>query len=187
MYSKTRFLILLFTITCLAACINSPRINSWEENLELGEKYHIEGNARLAIRYLSYSIKQNPENPEAYNYRGLVQSGLLRDSEAIQDFETAISLDSDWSTPYSNLCALHLRNKELAQALRQCNKAINLFYDPVYIRPFGLRGEIYFHLGEYEKSCADIQIVIDVSSTVGYSIEKLLDKPQMANCTIKSK
>ena len=61
--------------------------------LNIGIRLYNEGDAEKALGYFDRAIKEAPDNPEGYYYRGLSYLGLGRNDEARADFEKLLEID----------------------------------------------------------------------------------------------
>jgi tetratricopeptide (TPR) repeat protein len=70
----------------------ATEIEQWRQ----GRKYYAQGKYQQAINAYSIAISLNDLNPGTYLDRGLVYATLDEPSQALANFETALSLDGGW-------------------------------------------------------------------------------------------
>jgi tetratricopeptide (TPR) repeat protein len=83
-----------------------------------------------------------------------------RDYErAIQDYDKAIRLRSDYYAPFQGRCAARAyADKGFAEALSDCDESLRL--NPGNVDSLGLRGLVNFKMGRYDKAIADCDQVL---------------------------
>ncbi len=95
------------------------------------------------IASLTETIKNNPNDPQAYNMRGSVLAQAGKTEEALADFNKAISLDPNYGQAYANRGLIYRKTKRLDQAMVDYDRALALdpSYAPALARPrHGLQG-----------------------------------------------
>src|SRR5215472_11628749 len=87
------------------------------------------------IASLSETIKNNPNDPQAYNMRGTVLAQAGKPDEALADFNKAISLDPNYGQAYANRGLIYRQGKKLDLAMADYEKALSLDanYGPAYL------------------------------------------------------
>src|SRR5664279_5346915 len=95
-----------------------PRLVSSGDMLSLGE-----------------AIKTDPDNPQAYNARGVALAQAGKTQDALADFNKAISLDPNYAQAYANRGLAYRQSKRLDQAMADYQRAIALDanYAPAYL------------------------------------------------------
>src|ERR1700758_3785025 len=93
------------------------------------------------IASLTETIKNNPNDPQAYNMRGSVLAQAGKPDEALADFNKAIGLDPNYGQAYANRGLIYRQTKRLDQAMADYERAISLDanYAPAYLG----RGMVY--------------------------------------------
>jgi tetratricopeptide (TPR) repeat protein len=92
----------------------------------------------------------------AHNNRGNIYHKKPDHFMALQDYDSAISLNSGYSGAYYNRGVLYqYKIKDYKKALADYSKAISI--DPNYIKAYHNRASLYSELGEIEKAAADME------------------------------
>jgi tetratricopeptide (TPR) repeat protein len=126
--------------------------------LEKSRIYALSKNLDEGLSFTNKYIKQFPNETNFYIYRALLYSDSNNPKKAITDFNTYLNSTSkkdsvDLLLVYFGLGKAHLIAKDYDNALVQTNTGLNLF--PDYSPGYGLRGEIYFRLKDYDSSLRD--------------------------------
>src|SRR5258708_23584761 len=117
--------ILLITIALSGCSINLGSLTPASENEDTARSTSsIAAPSRIAA--LSETIKNTPNDPQAYNTRGLAlaQAGKLED--ALADFNKAISLAPNDARAYVNRGLIYRQTKRLDQAMAGYERALAL-------------------------------------------------------------
>jgi tetratricopeptide (TPR) repeat protein len=103
-----------------------------------------EGPAQVAastnIASLSETVKNNPNNPQAYNMRGSILAQAGKTEEALSDFNKAIGLDPNYGQAYANRGLIYRKTGRLDQAMADYERALAL--DPNYAPAWLGRGMV---------------------------------------------
>src|SRR6204780_5337286 len=86
------------------------------------------------ISSLGETIKNNPDNPQAYNMRGSVLGEAGKTEEALADFNKAISLDPNYGQAFANRGLIYRQTKRLDQAMADYDRSLALHpnHPPAY-------------------------------------------------------
>ena len=106
-----------------------------------GEKDDATQGGSGSITSLTDAIRNNPNDPQAYNARGLLLAQGGKSEEALADLNKAIGLDPGYGHAYANRATVYRHTKKLDQALADYNRAIAL--DANYAPAWLGRGMIY--------------------------------------------
>src|ERR1019366_3663470 len=82
------------------------------------------------IASLTETVRNNPNDPQAYNMRGSVLAQAGKTEEALADFSKAISLDPNYGQAFANRGLIYRKTKRLDQAMSDYERALAL--DPNY-------------------------------------------------------
>lgn len=151
-------LILLINIGHFAYCQN---------NLELSNKYFLEGNNKAdsgnyisAILLYSKAIQINSTDPSPFVNRGNCKSRMGDHLGAIEDFTIAIRLDPNIPQTYNNRGYEYFLIKNYSSALKDYDNAIGL--DVRYAKAYFNKGLCYNDMGDFQKAIMCISTVIDL-------------------------
>ena len=138
---------------------------------------------REEVQRYTEQIKQNPNDANAYNGRGMAYWYLKQHEKAIQDLNKAIELNPNFSAPYSKNAYIHLGYYHLA--IDDCSKSIAL--DPNGPIAYNSRGVAYLRLKQYERAIDDFNkaLELDPNYTTAKNNRKAcydaLDTPEAPN------
>jgi len=126
--------------------------------LEKSRTYALSKNLVEGLSFTNKYIKQFPDEGNFYIYRALLYSDSNNPKKAIGDFNAYLNSTSkkdsaDLLLVYFGLGKSYLIAKDYDNALVQTNTGLNLF--PDYSPGYGLRGEIFFRLKDYDSSLRD--------------------------------
>lgn len=130
-----------------------------------------QGDIETSYQLIEKSTQLDPLNPIVHIYHGLLAAHLVQapaDSfihQSIQDFEKAVSLDSNWTVSHANLGALYLEIGEIEKAKTQFEHASDL--SPNWYIPNLNLGMIYEENG-------------DLGNAKSYYITTLSKQPELA-------
>src|ERR1700753_319109 len=87
------------------------------------------------IASLTETIKNNPNDPQAYNMRGGVLAQAGKTDDALADFNKAIAVEASYAKAYANRGLVYRQTKRLDQAMAAYERAIALDanYAPAYL------------------------------------------------------
>jgi len=136
------------------------------------EKYFARGMARdglssfdLAIEDFNSVLKITPNDPLAFNYRGLVYYHKQEFDKATADYDQAIKLDPKLEVAWFNKGTLNLAKKEYPEAVKNFDKAISI--KPM-MGSYSMRGQAFTELKKYDEAIADFNKAIEMEPTNGY-------------------
>jgi tetratricopeptide (TPR) repeat protein len=110
------------------------------------------------IASLTETIKNNPDNPQAYNMRGSVLAQAGKTEEALTDFNKAISLDPNYGQAFANRGQIYRKTKRLDQAMPDYERALAL--DANYAPAWLGRGLVHKARGEATQALEDFNKAI---------------------------
>jgi Flp pilus assembly protein TadD len=138
-------------------------------NFEKGFALYKEGNFEAALAIFHALIRQEPENPTYFLYRGRILTRLGKGTEALADFDVLIQLEP-YNTDYisDRGVVLHLlgRNEE---ALEELDRAANL--DPKNPYRYSSRAYLKDRIGDFAGAILDYEkaIELDPEDAVSYN------------------
>ncbi len=105
-------------------------------------------------------IDLNPENADAYYYRGVAFANKGDYDKAVQDYTQAISVDPKYAIAYSNRGAAFFNKGDIYQAIQDFTKAASV--NPADARSYNNRGVVYQKSGDIDKAIVDYTKAIDL-------------------------
>ena len=118
------------------------------------------GQIDRAIEAYSYAIELNPNNPAAYNNRGVSYDSKEKYDRAIADFNTAIQLKPNLAEAYSNRGAAYNKQDDFDRAIADFNTAIQLKSN--LAEAYSNRGNAYNGKEEYDRAIEDCNRAIQL-------------------------
>jgi tetratricopeptide (TPR) repeat protein len=126
---------------------------------ELGVLSYLNKDFTEAIKYFTNSITIS-EDARTYNDRASCYR-MINDNElAINDYITAISIDSDLAFIYNNLASIYRKKGDSVQALNYYTLAISKDQD--YVLAYNNRGSLYISFNDIDKALNDIEKAISI-------------------------
>ena len=135
--------------------------------LNLGVAAHQNGNLPDAIDYYHRAIERDPNNANAYTYRGYAYNRKGEYDNAIGDFNRAIELNPNNANVYTYRGIAYNRKGEYGKAIGDFNRAIKR--DPNYAYAYAMRGSAYNSKGEYDKTIGDFSRAIELNPNYAYA------------------
>ncbi|KAI9337807.1 hypothetical protein BDR26DRAFT_803961 [Obelidium mucronatum] len=116
------------------------------------------------IQAFTKLIKLNPENGQAYLYRGRANAYLAKWDEALRDLTLAIQLAPDRADVFFYRgCLLRDRNKR--KAIEDLSVSVLLDDGPTNSEAFFQRAMLYYKLKKYELAVIDYLTVVELDSS----------------------
>ncbi len=120
-----------------------------------------------AIKEYGEAIRLDPAFMQAYGNRGWAYLKSGQPGLALQDFATTIELgetqkNQEIDKAYDGKCVAHYDLEQYAEALRDCNTALEL--NPTNGMAYVNRGNVHRHLGNLEHALADYAKAIEIGS-----------------------
>jgi serine/threonine-protein kinase len=121
-----------------------------------------------AIDYFTAEIANHPENPWAYQMRGLIRYDRQEYDQAVVDAEAAIKLNPSDAVAYYNRGNAFFAQREYPRAIADYNEVIRL--DPRDVAAYVNRARSWAALNENELAIADLNeaIRIDPNDRASY-------------------
>lgn len=121
-----------------------------------------------AVVNLSWALKKQPRNGEAYRYRGSAFAllGYMRMAHA--DLHKAVFLEPNYHKAWNDLGAVHYMMEYMRDAMKEFNKALAI--DPKFAEAHRHKGEVLSHYGktaEALESCSKA-IALDPSDAENF-------------------
>ena len=112
-----------------------------------------------AVNDLDKAISLRPRFPAALTERGLTLTEMGKTEDALADIGKALSLDPGYAIAHQNKGYAEARAGRWQEALASADMGCRLEPDNLTYRAG--RGEIYVHLGQYDKARRDLQACLD--------------------------
>jgi len=179
---KSKRRILPFVIILLfSSLIISFLVKSWVENV--GEKVkediysqpqsHIEmgrGSTDFTSDELEQEMQANQTSADLCNIKGNEYLMNEEFQKAIEEFDKAIKIDSNYAEPYNGKGVAYRNLSEYHKAIEDYTKAIELY--PSFFEAYNNRGVCFIFLGEYDKACFDFDKACKLGSCQKLEISK---------------
>ena len=133
--------------------------NAFRAHYEIAVLLYIQGNIEDAISSFTSSLMLQ-EDARSFNDRGSCYRKLGEYDKAIDDYLSAINLDSDLAFVYNNLASTYRKQDKTEKALKNYTLAIEI--DNNYAMAYNNRGSLYLDLGDNNKSLSDIDKAISL-------------------------
>jgi Tfp pilus assembly protein PilF/RNA polymerase subunit RPABC4/transcription elongation factor Spt4 len=143
-----------------------------------GYKFMEKGNFDKALPFLEEAVHLNPNNAQAFLYRGICYANQEEFDDAIRDLTEALNLDAveAGELAYYWRAMANYHDDNYNNALADVNEAINL--DAKDVWNFNLRGNIYTALNNLDSAMADYNKALRLdpdNETVKENIQNIED------------
>ena len=139
----------------------SEKVLPAELALQQGNVCMMLGQIVMAIEAYSHVIELNPNNPNAYNNRGVAYSAKGDFDRTIEDYTKAIELNPNYAVAYNNRGGVYYLKEEYESAIVDFTKATEL--NPDYAVAYNNRGVAYYLKEEYESAIVDFTRAIELN------------------------
>lgn len=119
-----------------------------------------EFNPEKRIKHLDKSIELNPFSDRAFDQKGRALDNLKRYEEAIEAYNSAISINLNIGAYFVNRSYSYIRIGDFALALNDANKAIEL--NPNERMSYNNRADIYRRLNKFTLAIQDIEQALNI-------------------------
>jgi len=107
-------------------------------------------------------------SPVAFNNRGLVYYEKKQYEKAIRDFNSALAMDTEYSTAYYNRANVYDAEADYQKALADYSRAIEL--DPKAAKAYNNRGLTYGRMGKHQKAIDDFTQAVRIDPTYALAL-----------------
>ncbi|MGK7941158.1 MAG: tetratricopeptide repeat protein [Crocosphaera sp.] len=114
------------------------------------------------LKIYNGSISDNPQNPWAYNHRGVLYKEQDKMELALDDLNRAIKLDPEYAFAYNNRGEIYDNLGKIELALADYSEAIN--YNPKYISAYVNRGNLYSIQEKFSLAMSDYDKIVKLKS-----------------------
>ncbi len=128
---------------------------------DLGIDYLAKGQNAIALRELTFSIDQNPNDPVTLLWLGEGYRRQGHDAKALDAMKRAIELRPSYRDAHNNLSAFYLQLERWEEAITHAQVLID---DPLYSRPwmaFSNRGWAQYNLGLIDKARESLEMALE--------------------------
>ena len=94
-------------------------------NMFYGVSFFQNGNFKIAEEIIKKSINYDSNNGTAYNFLGLVQDRLGKNSEALKSFLRSSEINTNDGSAFNNISNLYRRENNFTESLKFINKALD--------------------------------------------------------------
>jgi len=108
----------------------------------------------------SSAIGMDPEDPNAYNNRGIASAKEGRYEAAIAEFTRAFQRNPVFAEAYYNRGLVDLAIGQLGQAISDFSKTLEI--RPEFVEGYSIRCDIHAAMGQYEQAISDFTKVIEL-------------------------
>ena len=129
--------------------------------LQQGNVCMMLGQIEMAMEAYSRVIELNPNNPNAYNNRGVAYNARGDFDRAVEDYTKVIELNPDDAIAYNNRGGVYYLKGEYDSAIVDFSKAIEL--NPDYAIAYNNRGVAYHLKKEYDSAIEDYTKAIELN------------------------
>jgi len=145
-------------------------------HLRTGYQLYSKNRADEALEEFEEAVRADPQNPEAYYFRGRALIRLKRDDRALDDFQRAVGLKPDYREAHDNLAWLYERKRNYDQALFHLNKSIQMSRDNAWA--YYHRALVQFAKGEPTKAMEDAAKACELKNQDGCRLYEEYKKRQ---------
>lgn len=115
------------------------------------------------------AIRLEPKYVKALYNRGVIYQGKADYDRAISDYSRALEADPEHSSSRYNRClARTIANRDLPQALGDCDQAIRLA--PKEAGRFNVRGTLFLRLARFDDAIADYDAALKLSEKSAFAL-----------------
>lgn len=126
-----------------------------------GNEHYRKGEVAEAVRSYNQALATDPENPVAWNNKGLILAVAGNYAEALKCHLKAIELDPKHVDAISNVGMAYTKMGELGKALEWYERALDI--DPRHETTWNNKGNLLSKAGKYEEALACYDRAIDIN------------------------
>lgn len=145
----------------LSSCSHMKEQKAEAESLyKMGMSSLLTGNPNAAYAKFHQALKLDPDNAEIHNALGHANLMLAELADAEKNFKNAISRSIDFADAWRNLCYTQYLRGNYPDALKSCNRALEV---KVYETPEKIYynlGRIYFKMKRYDDSIYNFEMAL---------------------------
>lgn len=137
------------------------QINRAQARRDLGIDYLAKGQNAIALRELTFSLDQNPNDPVTQLWIGEGYRRQGHDEKALAAMKRAIELRPSYREAHNNLSAFYLQLERWEEARHHAQVLID---DPLYSRPwiaFSNRGWAEYNLGKIDEARKSLETALE--------------------------
>lgn len=126
-----------------------------KKHIFVGFNHYKEGEFDKALGEFNGAVEIDPENSEAYFWRGRALMKVTRYGDATADFEMAVKLNPAYADAYDNLGWLYARAGKYDKSIMCLTRAIELKPDNGWA--YYYRGRMHYKIGEMQMALSDAE------------------------------
>ena len=129
----------------------------------------MEGQGRLAKAVADYdeAIKADPQQPAAYNNRGIAYAAAADYDKAIADYDKAIELTRTYASALNNRGLAYFNNGQKERAIADYDAAIKIEPDAVRLNN---RGNAYASRAQYDRAIQDFDAAVNLDAKYAIAV-----------------
>ena len=118
------------------------------------------GSEEKALEHLTKAIEKYDRHAQAYQRRAKVNRILLKNHDAIRDYDKSIKADDTNPFAYYGRSKVHLINEDIQLAIDDLEHAIkkSVALQPVYWKSRRVKGKCHYDLKQYDKAAFDFKL-----------------------------
>ena len=133
-----------------------------------GRGLYLLGRDEEALADFTLAVQLEPQDRQAWAYRGDAYRWLGRFDEALADFEKAVGLDPSYGWAIASRGETYRRMGRYEQAMDDFDRAIAL--NPNHSYAFASRGETYRRTRRYQQAIADLDRAVSIHPTYAWAL-----------------
>jgi tetratricopeptide (TPR) repeat protein len=141
--------------------VSAMRKGSVSKLIAEGNEQYRKGKLAEAIKAYNQALEIDPENPDAWNNKGLILAVAGNYKEALNCHLKAVDLDPDNVDAISNIGMIHTKMENSQKALEWYDKALSM--DPNHQTTWNNKGNLLSKMGQYQEAlrCYDKALEIN--------------------------
>jgi tetratricopeptide (TPR) repeat protein len=163
---KVKLCILLVLAFLLAGCSSSQQAARWQDRFDYGMMHLLAGNYELAVDAFTLVIQIDPQRVHGHLRRGDANMELLLYTDAVADYEQALTLDAEFVDIYMKLADAYLALEEADRAQSTLEQGLaTTGYEAIAVKLAALHDKDveYFEFGNYQGEPLKWQVLADES------------------------
>lgn len=150
---KKLMILIMAVFVGSCATVSIENMQKATAHYKLGVSYYGENNIQKAFVEFRKAFELNPKDKDVLNITGIIYLLHYEDfPKAIDFFQKAVSVDSDFSEAHNNLGFAYEKSRKFNEAITSYKKALsNLLYTTPE-KAYNSLGRVYYRLGKYDEA-----------------------------------